>query len=211
MIYFDENLINEKIAPHYGELVRIVKQAHNDFLKIPAMDGLDYGGLPYAVIMLVKIKDLLSHSYLIEKGIAEVVPFYSTFRLVFSGMPVSFNKVDRKKRKCKDVMEPNIMSFSEKYFKQESLFPETSDFNQHIISCQSPLTIGYTLKNVEIPNVYITHQIGKNVHWSADITSIYSPVINLQQQKNQANINTHKRRVHSKNRLQQRKEENNSN
>ena len=108
-------------------------------------------------------------------------------------------------------MEPNIMSFSEKYFKQESLFPETSDFNQHIISCQSPLTIGYTLKNVEIPNVYITHQIGKNVHWSADITSIYSPVINLQQQKNQANINTRKRRVHSKNRLQQRKEENNSN
>ena len=41
MIYFDENLINEKIAPHYSELVRIVKQAHNDFLKIPAMDGLN--------------------------------------------------------------------------------------------------------------------------------------------------------------------------
>lgn len=211
MIYFDENLINEKIAPHYSELVRIVKQAHNDFLKIPAMDGLNYSGLPYAVIMLVKIRDLLSRSYLIERRIAEIVPFYSTFRLVFSDIQVSFNKVDCKKRKCKNIMEPNILSFSDKYFKQESLFPETSNLNQHIISCQSPLTIGYALKNVEISNVYITHQVGKNVHWSKDITSAFSSVINLQQQKNQANINSHKRRVYSKNSLQQRKEENNSN
>ena len=62
MLNFNETEIGEKIAPHYGELVRIVKQAHNDFLKIPALDGLNYSGLPYAVIMLVKIKDLLAHS-----------------------------------------------------------------------------------------------------------------------------------------------------
>ncbi|MBQ4114204.1 hypothetical protein IJD34_02235, partial [bacterium] len=138
MLNFNETEINEKIAPHYGELVRIVKHAHNDFLKIPALDGLNYSGLPYAVIMLVKIKDLLSRSYLIQKGYAEIVPYYSTFRLVFSGIPISFNKVDNNKRKCKDIMEPNVLAFAEKYFKQKSLFSENSIFNQHIISNQSP-------------------------------------------------------------------------
>lgn len=199
MIYFNENTINQKIAPHYGELVRIVKQAHSDFLKIPAMDGLDYGGLPYAVIMLVKIRDLLSKSYLTQKGIAEIIPYYNAFRLVFAGMPVSFNKVDFKKRKCKDIMEPNILTFEEKYFKQTTLFSETSAYNQHLISNQSPLTIGYTIRNVEIPNIYITHQIGKIVHWSANITDSFSSVINLQPQKRQTEMHPHTRRVRSKN------------
>ena len=108
MLYFNENLIVEKIAPHYGELARIVREAHAEFLKIPAMDGLDYTGLPYASIMLVKIRDLLYHSYLIQKGFAEIEPYYSTFRLNFSGIKISFNKVDNKKRKCRDIMEPNI-------------------------------------------------------------------------------------------------------
>ena len=126
MLNFNEAEINEKIAPHYGEIVRIVKQAHNGFLKIPAMDGLNYSGLPYAVIMLVKIKALLENSYLTQKGYAEIVPYYNTFRLVIGGIPVSFNKVDSKKRKCKDIVEPNILIFAERYFKQESLFPENS-------------------------------------------------------------------------------------
>lgn len=199
MLIFNETEINEKIAPHYGELVRIVKQAHNDFLKIPALDGLNYSGLPYAVIMLVKIKDLLSRSYLTQKGYAEIVPYYNTFRLVFSGIPVSFNKVDNKKRKCKDIMEPNMLAFAEKYFKQTSLFSENSIFNQHIISNQSPLSIGYALKNLEIPNVYITHQVAKNVHWSKDITECSSAVVELQKRKTQTNGAPRKRRVFSKN------------
>lgn len=199
MLNFNETEIGEKIAPHYGELVRIVKQAHNDFLKIPAQDGLNYSGLPYAVIMLVKIKDLLVHSYLTQKGYAEIIPYYNTFRLVFGGIPVSFNKVDNKKRKCKDIMEPNVLAFAEKYFKQKSLFSENSIFNQHIISNQSPLTIGYTLKNLEIPNVYITHQVAKNVHWSKDITECSSTVVELQKRKPQTNNTSRKRRVFSKN------------
>lgn len=199
MLNFNETEIGEKIAPHYGELVRIVKQAHNDFLKIPAMDGLNYSGLPYAVIMLVKIKDLLAHSYLTQKGYAEIIPYYNTFRLVFEGIPVSFNKVDNKKRKCKDIMEPNVLAFAEKYFKQKSLFSENSIFNQYIISNQSPLTIGYTLKNLEIPNVYITHQVAKNVHWSKDITEYSSAVVELQKRKPQTNNTSRKRRVFSKN------------
>lgn len=199
MLNFNETEIGEKIAPHYGELVRIVKQAHNDFLKIPALDGLNYSGLPYAVIMLVKIKDLLVHSYLTQKGYAEIIPYYNTFRLVFGGIPVSFNKVDNKKRKCKDIMEPNVLAFAEKYFKQKSLFSENSIFNQHIISNQSPLTIGYTLKNLEIPNVYITHQVAKNVHWSKDITECSSTVVELQKRKPQTNNTSRKRRVFSKN------------
>ena len=199
MINFNEKLINETIAPHYGELARIVKQAHADFLKIPALDGLDYGGLPYAVIMLVKIKDLLSRSYLTQKGYAEIIPYYSTFRLSFAGIPVSFNKVDHKKRKCKDIMEPNVLSFAEKYFKQKSLFAETSVYNQYIISNQSPLTIGYTLRNVEIPNIYITHQIAKNVHWSEDITERASTIIKLELQEVTSNNTRNKRRVYSKN------------
>lgn len=199
MLKFNETEINEKIAPHYGELARIVKQAHNDFLKIPALDGLNYNGLPYAVIMLVKIRDLLSRSYLTQKGYAEIVPYYNTFRLVFSGIPVSFNKVDNKKRKCKDIMEPNVLVFVEKYFKQKSLFSEDSIYNQHIISNQSPLTIGYALKNLEIPNVYITHQVAKNVHWSKDITEYSFAVVELQNRKTQTNSTARKRRVFSKN------------
>lgn len=202
MLNFNEIEINEKIAPHYGELVRIVKQAHNDFLKIPALDGLNYSGLPYAVIMLVKIKDLLAHSYLIQKGYAEIIPYYNTFRLVFSGIPVSFNKVDSKKRKCKDIMEPNVLAFAEKYFKQKSLFSENSIYNQHIISNQSPLTIGYTLKSLEIPNVYITHQVAKNVHWSKDITNSTISVVTFQKQKSKINNTKRTRRVHSKAKLE---------
>lgn len=199
MLYFNENLIIEKVAPHYGELARIVKQAHADFLKIPAMDGLDYGGLPYAAIMLVKIKDLLSRSYLIQKGIAKIEPYYSTFRLNFSGIKISFNKVDNQKRKCRDIMEPNISKANESYFKQVSLFSEDSVFNQYIISNLSPLTVGYTIKDVEISKVYLTHQIGKNVHWHKEITNQERIIVALQKTETLPISTKPKRRIFSKN------------
>ena len=199
MLYFNENLIIEKIAPHYGELARIVKEAHTEFLKFPAMDGLDYTGLPYASIMLVKIKDLLSRSYLVQKGFAEIEPYYSTFRLNFSGIKISFNKVDNKKRKCRDIMEPNISKIDEKYFKQVSLFPEDSIFNQYIISNQSPLTVGYAIKDVEISKVYLTHQVGKNVHWHNEITAYAPMIVSLQKIEMSSNSTKQKRRIFSKN------------
>ena len=96
-------------------------------------------------------------------------------------------------------MEPNISIANEKYFKQTSLFPEDSLFNQYIISNQSPLTVGYTIKDVEISKVYLTHQVGKNVHWHNEITAYAPTIVSLQKTEVVSNITKPKRRIFSKN------------
>lgn len=197
MLNFNENLIAKNVAPHYGELVRIVKKAHSDFLKFPAMDGINYSGVPYAWIMLRKIENLLAQSYIITQGYGVIEPYYGTFLLNIQGIKISFNKVDSRKRKCKDVLIPYEANFSDSYLRQGSLFADSSIFNDKPISDKSPLTIGYMLRLMDISNVFVTHQLGKTVHWHEKITDCVPSTVLMNKKPNQTVENSKKRRVKS--------------
>lgn len=197
MYNFNETEIKKYVAPHYGELNRIVKAAHKEFLKIPASDGIDYSGIAYAWIMLKKIEDLLSRSYIITEGYGEIKPFYNIFLLEINGIKISFNKIDAHKRKSKVIPMPYETNLSGDYGKQVSFFDADSEYNCSCITEKSPLTIGYMLKNADVSKTYITHQLGKLVHWYENISEATAKTIDLNYTNNAGEKLEKPRRVKS--------------
>lgn len=80
-------------------------------------------------------------------------------------MPITFNKLDKDKRKSKDV-EDTSMNFAYN-FEQLSLLEGGIPITKNRITKETPLTFGYILNKIgtDIVGLYLTYQIGKTVLW----------------------------------------------
>lgn len=89
----------------------------------------------------------------------------NTFYMYLEGFPITFNKLDKEKRKSKDVNDSS-MNFSYN-FEQLSFLQGGTSIRQYQITKDTPLTFGYILNKIgtEIIGLYLTYQIGKTVIW----------------------------------------------
>ena len=197
---FNQEQIIQKVAPHFGELTRIIKQAHSYFIKQAAITGADYTGVTYAWIMQKNIIDLLSKSYIITKNIGKLVPYFNITLLEIDGFLISFNKINNKKQKSKDIEIQNKIIINENHLKQLRIFSDDNENNDIEVTESAPLTAGYIVKDAKIAETYLTHQIGKTVHWYENMSNFDSITLPFKQLQNTNNIyNRTKRRIKNKN------------
>ena len=165
MIIFDAKLIEQTIKPYFTELVQMGLQSFKDYQRIRSNEKVDYDPLTRALLIRRHFKDKLENASFIDGEKNKIVNKDNTFFLYIDKYPITFNKLNKDKQKCKyiDDIKMNI-SYN---FNQLTLFVNNDIIGKQLISEQMPLTFGYSLNPIgtEIIGFYLTYQVGKEVKW----------------------------------------------
>ncbi len=178
--------IGDKVEKELNEYFEIFKDiafaSFKEYQEICAQRGTPYSSLTRANMIRDHFKKLLLASNIIGGELNSIEESNNTFYINLKGYPITFNKLDKDKRKSKDVDDTNTQMNYSQSFGQLSLLYNGMPINQNWVTKETPLTFGYILNRIgtEIIGLYLTYQLGKNVVWHKKIGVIKTIDLNKQ-------------------------------
>jgi len=165
LIIFDAELVEQTLEPYLADLRQMAMQSFKDYQRIRMNENVDYDALARAIVIRNHFRDKLEKAPFLDGEKNKIVKDNNTFFLYIDKFPITFNKLNKDKRKCKYIDDIK-MSISYN-IKQLKLFVNTDTIGKQFISEQIPLTFGYVLNPIgtEIIGFYLTYQVGKEVVW----------------------------------------------
>jgi len=165
LIIFDADLVEQTLEPHLADLRQMAMQSFKDYQRIRMNENIEYDAWTRAFIIRGHFKDKLEKAPFVDGERNKIVNKNNTFFLYIDNFPITFNKLNRDKSKCKyiDDVKMNI-SYN---IKQLTLLVNSNIIGKQYICEQIPLTFGYILNPIgtEILGCYLTYQVGKEVKW----------------------------------------------
>lgn len=172
MTIFNSEMVEQRLEKYFSTLKEFAFTSFKEYQEICTEKAIPYAPLTRANMIRDHFKKRLISSNLLFGDNNYLEESNNTFYMYLEGLPITFNKLDKDKRKSKDV-EGTSMNFSNN-FEQLSLLEAGLPINKNRITRETPLTFGYILNKIgtEIVGLYLTYQIGKTVLWYKKIDII---------------------------------------
>lgn len=165
MTIFSSEMVEQRLEKYFSILKDLAFASFEEYQEICTEKATPYAPLTRANMIRDHFKKRLTHSNMLGGENNYLEESNNTFYMYLEGLPITFNKLDKDKRKSKDV-EDTSMNFAYN-FEQLSLLECGIPITQNRITKETPLTFGYILNKIgtEIVGLYLTYQIGKTVLW----------------------------------------------
>jgi len=165
LIIFNAELVEQALESYIPELREMAAESFKDYKRIRMNENVEYDALARAIIIRNHFKNKLKKALFLDGEKNKIVDKNNTFFLYINEFPITFNKLNKDKTKCKyvDDIKMNI-SYN---FNQLTLFVNPEAVGKTLVSEEIPLTFGYVLNPIgtEIVGFYLTYQVGKDVKW----------------------------------------------
>ena len=165
MTAFDGETIELKLEKYFPLLKEMAFDSFNEYKDICAEKITPYSATTRALMVRDHFKKRLLSSGIFDNETNVLEEIDNTFYMHLEGYPITFNKLNKDKKKSKFI--DNCSKNFSCNFEQKSLFPMQMSINRNQVSKETPLTFGYILNKIgtEIIGLYLTYQIGKTVLW----------------------------------------------
>lgn len=172
MTIFNSEMVEQKLEKYFPILKELAFASFKEYQEICTEKAIPYTPLTRANMIRDHFKKRLTNSNMLGGENNYIEESNNTFYMYLEDLPITFNKLDKDKRKSKDV---ECVSTDFAYnFEQLSFLEGGIPITQNRIAKETPLTFGYILNKIgtEIVGLYLTYQIGKTVLWYKKIDVI---------------------------------------
>jgi hypothetical protein len=182
---FDGREIETQLEKYFAILKEMTFLSFEEYKEICAQKNTPYSATTRAMMIRDHFKRKIMESDIFD-GVNNIIKEdRNTFYMYLEGYPITFNKLDKNKRKRKYIDD---IRYNIGYNFEQMTIPhlnKTLLVNSYYVTQNIPLTFGYILNSIgtEIVGLYLTYQIGKLVKWYKKIDF----VVPLQMQNNDDN------------------------